>query len=373
MQEQEVEVSFCDLCGESVPAADISAQLALRHEGRTIGSCCLATLKSSLAATAAGATGEAAIAISGSKVGGGNSVPTAGSGVGSRNLTVLIVVVVAFIGGILFLDGRLSQFEEAFDKASGETLTRQKGDSNALLALSIKADGFAKRADVEAVMAEVEDLAGAMVAFREVAADRQSIFDQEMEGLRNQLRESSAKIVDYRPLFDDLRQRQTRALTLIEGLGGLFVNEPVAADPSPVDLPEVRKPMMDLPDALAENVRKLAAADPAIRFEAVDMLAESKDLKVLPYLLPLAKDPDAFVRRLTVEGLREFSKAETVDTLIEALLDEDENVCDTAWRSLRDLTSQKLKFDASASLDARRRAAKVWQDWWSKARAGFGS
>mgnify|MGYP001291673111 FL=1 len=140
-----------------------------------------------------------------------------------------------------------------------------------------------------------------------------------------------------------------------------------------MDLPEVQKPMVDLPDALAENVRKLAAADPAVRFEAVDMLAESKDLRVLSYLLPLAKDPDAFVRRLTVEGLREFSKAETVDTLIEALRDQDENVCDTAWRSLRDLTNQKLRFDASASLDARRRAAKVWQDWWSKARASFGS
>ena len=373
MQEQEVEVSFCDLCGESVPAADISAQLAMLHNGKTIGSCCVASLRVSLAASAADAIGEAAVATSGLKVDGVKSVSPPGAGDGSRNLTVAIVMVVVFIGGILFLDGRLSRFEEAFGKASGETSTRQKGDSDTLQALSIKADGFTKRADVVAVMAEVEDLAGALAAFREVAADRQSLLDQEMEGLRNQLRESMAKIVDYRPLFDDLRQRQTRAMTLIEGLGGLLVDEPVAADPSPVDLPEVRKPMMDLSDALAENVRKLAAADPAVRFEAVDMLAESKDLKVLPYLLPLAKDPDAFVRRLTVEGLREFSKAETVDTLIEALRDEDENVCDTAWRSLRDLTSQKLKFDASASLDARRRAAKAWQDWWSKARAGFGS
>lgn len=373
MQEQEVEVSFCDLCGESVPAADISAQLAIHHNGKTIGRCCLATLRSTLAAAAVDAPSGATMAKFGSNADGGSSVSPAGSSVGSRNLTVAMVMVVAFVGGVLFLDGRLLRLEESFLEASRETSTRQKGDSDALLALSIKADGFATRSEVAAVMSEAADLATALTAFREVAADRQSSFDQEIDGLRSQLRDGMAKTVDYRPLFEDLRQRQTRLLTSIEGLRGLPSDQPVSADPPPMDLPEVQKPMVDLPDALAENVRKLAAADPAVRFEAVDMLAESKDLRVLSYLLPLAKDPDAFVRRLTVEGLREFSKAETVDTLIEALRDQDENVCDTAWRSLRDLTNQKLRFDASASLDARRRAAKVWQDWWSKARASFGS
>ena len=373
MQEQEVEVSFCDLCGESVPAADIAAQLAVLHSGKTIGSCCVAVLRVSLAAAAADATGEAAVAKSGGKADAVNSASPAGSGDGGRNLTLAIVMLVAFVGGVLFLDGRMSRFEESFRKAAEEASNRQQGDSDALQALSIKADGFAKRSEVGGVIAEVEGLAGALAAFRAVAADRQSLFDEEIGGLRNQLREGMSKIVDYRSLFEDLRQRQTRVIASIEGLGGLMDDQPVSAEPSPIDLPEVRKPTMDLPDALAENVRKLAAADPAVRFEAVDMLAESKDLRVLPYLLPLAKDPDAFVRRLTVEGLREFSKAEAVDTLIEALRDQDENVCDTAWRSLRDLTNQKLRFDASASLDARRRAAKAWQDWWSKARAGFGS
>ena len=118
---------------------------------------------------------------------------------------------------------------------------------------------------------------------------------------------------------------------------------------------------------------KLTAADPALRFEAVDVLIESKDPKVLPNLLPLVRDPDAFVRRLTVEGLREFRQPAAVEALLEALVDDDENVCDTAWRSLRDLTGQRLPFDASASKEARARAAKKWQAWWDGARDTFGA
>ena len=64
---------------------------------------------------------------------------------------------------------------------------------------------------------------------------------------------------------------------------------------------------------------------------------------------------------------------EAVDALLEALADADENVCDTAWRSLRDLTGQRLPFDASASKEARARAAKKWQEWWQGARDSFGS
>ena len=86
-----------------------------------------------------------------------------------------------------------------------------------------------------------------------------------------------------------------------------------------VEEPPASAPANDLPADLAEQVAKLAAADPAVRFEAVDVLIESKNSKVLSHLVPLAKDPDAFVRRLTVEGLREFAQAEAVDALASRL------------------------------------------------------
>ena len=77
--------------------------------------------------------------------------------------------------------------------------------------------------------------------------------------------------------------------------------------------------------------------------------------------------------RLTVEVLRDFRHADAVDALLAALADDDENVRDTAWRSLRDLTGQKLAFDATASKDARGKAAAKWQEWCGTARATFGS
>lgn len=381
MQEQEVEVSFCDLCGTSVPAGDIDAQSAVLHQGKTIGSCCLGTLRGAAPAAAGAASSmpdaaRAAQASGGQASGGqaaGSPAPASGAGDSSRILTVAIVMMMAFAGGVMFLDSRLSRVEDALIKASDAAATRQKADSDALQALSVKADGFAARVDVAAIGLKQTELEGTVATLGEDATQRQKILVQEVGGLRTQVNETMAKIVDYRPLFEDLRQRHTRAMAAIEGMRSQVAAVPASATPVPGPGPAIGEPVIDLPSELADQVRKLSAADPAVRFEAVDVLAESKNLKVLPYLLPLAKDPDAFVRRLTVEGLREFQKPESVDALIAALRDEDENVCDTAWRSLRDLTGQKFKFEASASKEARGRAAQAWQDWWVKARATFGS
>jgi HEAT repeat protein len=296
--------------------------------------------------------------------------PTTGGGDSSRVVIVVVVMMIAFAGGVMFLDSRLSRLETASNKATDDAARRQAVDSEALRALSVNADGFAGRADVAAIGLKQAELAQAVANLGDAGKQRQEILEQEVSGLRTQVNEAMAKIVDYRPLFEDLRQRQTRVLAAMDGMRSEVVAAPVSALPVPG--PATSEPVIDLPPALADQVRRLSAADPAVRFEAVDVLAESKDLKVLPYMLPLAKDPDAFVRRLTVEGLREFRKPEAVDALIAALLDEDENVCDTAWRSLRDLTGQKFKFEASASKDARGRAARAWQGWWAKARATFG-
>ncbi|MGK0261661.1 MAG: hypothetical protein ACI8UD_000295, partial [Planctomycetota bacterium] len=300
-------------------------------------------------------------------------IQPSGGGDSSRILTVAIVMMIAFAGGVMFLDSRLSRVEDALIKASDAAATRQKADSDALQALSVKADGFAARGDVAAIGLKQTELSGTLATMGENATQRQKVLEQEVGGLRTQVNETMAKIVDYRPLFEDLRQRHTRAMAALEGMRSQVAAVPVSATPVPGPGPAISEPVIDLPSELADQVRKLSAADPAVRFEAVDVLAESKNLKVLPYLLPLANDPDAFVRRLTVEGLREFRKPESVDALIAALRDEDENVCDTAWRSLRDLTGQKFKFEASASKEARGRSAQAWQDWWAKARATFGT
>ena len=357
MQEQEVEVSFCDLCGTSVPAGDIESRQAVSHQGKTIGSCCLSALRASAPGPDAARSVEKV-----EKPAPADGAPAADGG---RLMTVAIVLLAAFAGGVIFLDSRLSRLEDEWGKAQGEVEARQKADSEALLGVAVKLDGMASRTDLRDLADKNGELTKQIAALEAAAAQRQAIVGQELDGLRRALRSAEDKIVDYRPLFEDLRQRHMR-----DRVAAVPASVPSSPEPA---APEPSAPPSDLPADLAEQVKQLAAADPAVRFEAVDVLIESKNLKVLPHLLPLAKDPDAFVRRLTVEGLREFQKAEAVDALIEALRDEDENVCDTAWRSLRDMTGQKLPFDAAASKESRARAAQKWADWWTKARDTFGS
>ena len=111
-----------------------------------------------------------------------------------------------------------------------------------------------------------------------------------------------------------------------------------------------------------------------IRFEAVDALIGSKNPAVLKHLLPMARDADLYVRRLTVEGLRDFKQAEAVEQLIAALADSETTVAETAYGSLKKLTGQKIPFDAaSPSKDTRLRGQQRWQEWWDKNKATFGS
>ena len=50
-------------------------------------------------------------------------------------------------------------------------------------------------------------------------------------------------------------------------------------------------------------------------------MVQSKNSATLPYLLPMLKDGDPFVRRLTAEGLARFKQASSVDALLVTLAD----------------------------------------------------
>jgi len=371
MDEQEVEVSFCELCGTSVPAGDLEVARARRVAGKVVGQCCLSDIVD--------AAGSAPSASTAAAPGDPPQPPAAEPGRdGGPTLPVLLCVLVAVIGGALYLEGRLATVAADIGGAQRDMAGRQRADSEALQDLGIRLEDVAASADVRALLGRVDALAAQVVEQREAATEREALLDQEIDGLRRALRAAEERIVDYRPLFEDLRQRHARALAVLEGLRDRpGERPPVAASGAAAPAPAApdAPPAADdsLPAALAAQLANLGSSDPALRFEAVDVLIESKKPEVLRHLLPMAKDPDAFVRRLTVEGLREFRRPAAVDALLEALEDDDENVCDTAWRSLRDLTGQRHPFDASASKERRARAARKWREWWAGARDSFGS
>ena len=364
MVEQDVEVSFCDLCGTSVPVADLAAGSAKKHQGKTIGACCLVALRGdAVAAAAAPATVVAAR-------------PGAGNG-DSRILPVAIVMLAAIAAATIFLDQRITTADARHQQAIDQLADQQKGDSQILASLRVDMDAVPRRQEVAELAAKLDQQAAAEQKALGEQQQRIDAFAGEIAAVAKEQGAQASRTIDYRPLIEDLRQRQQRLLDLVTTLRAVAPAEASTPPVAPANAGNPAAPAEPaaptLPAALAEHVKKLQAADPAVRFEAVDELLRSKDQQVLPHLLPLARDADSFVRRLTVEGLAAWKKAEVVEALLVALADGDQYVRDTAWRSLKEVTGQKIAFESDGSKDARARAVQKWQDWWEKNKGSFGA
>ncbi len=360
MQEDTLEVTFCDLCGASVPIADLSSRAAVQHLGKTVGACCMMALRA-----AAGGV-HAAAAVDGARA---DVTP-------GPLLPVAIVLLAAMAAATIFLDQKITGADAQWRTNHDQILAAQRSDSDVLRALGSAMDGVARKADLDGLAAKLTQVDGALHQADEQLRQQSDQAQKDLATMRQDVRGVAAATIDYRPLFEDLRQQQQRLAELVAAIekGAVSVavtpkREPVASPTPGVDGPD----MPALPAALADQVKKLQSTDPAVRFEAVDELLRSKSAQVLPHLLPSARDPDSFVRRLTVEGLRDFKRPEVVDALLVAMADSDDSVRDTAWRSLKEVSGQKFPFETAATKDARARAVQRWQEWWDKNKATFGA
>jgi len=367
MQQDQFEVLFCDLCGTSVPVADLDRGVAIRHQAKTIGACCLGVLRqgeSPLAAVGAAPAAAAAPAVPGDR----------------HSLAIGIALLAAIAAATIFLDQKIASIAATQGDQHAKVSTAMQSDSEVLQGLGMAMDGAARKADVEALVERITTLDGAVQLHQEQMRQQVEQLRQGLGSVQQETRQVSAQSIDYRPLFDDLRQQLQRQAQVLADLrsasgSGSSGSGSSGAVPASVPSPEQAAPAAPgLPEALAAQVRKLADADAAVRFEAVDALLTSKNLAVLPSLLPMARDTDAFVRRLTIEGLRDFKHVDAVDALLVALGDNDPDVRETAWSSLKKLTGQKIAFDAaSPSKETRQRGQQRWQEWWDKNKATFGS
>ena len=358
-----LQVLFCDLCNTSVPLSDVQSGAAVQHAGKTIGSCCLSLLRAPAVNGGDAATAPAASPRPGSE---------------GRVLSLGVVLLGAIAVSVLFLDFRLG---EAEDRSAlrltrlGETL---KAQADVVQDTSVKLDTFAARADLDRIEGALTAMQGA--SEQEAARSRElgvglEAANASLRTLQTAVQRMEAAKTDYGPSFDDLR-RQLQELSA--AMSDLLAKprssfESATGGGEGMDAPKASvAEATGLPAALAHQVRRLADADEGTRFEAVDELLRSKDARVLPNLLPMAKDPDAFVRRLVVEGLRDFASKESVDALLVALADPEQIVRSSAWLSLKALTKQDLPFDAAQGREARQKAQAKWQEWWDKNRATFG-
>ncbi len=357
-----LQVLFCDLCNTSVPLSDVQSGAAVQHAGKTVGSCCLSVLRTPAANGAAS----------------GSPATSQRPGSEGRVLSLGVVLLGAIAVSVLFLDFRLGEAEDR----SALRLTRLgenlKAQADVVQDTSVKLDALASRADLDRIEGALTAMQAAgeqdSARVRELGAGLEAA-NASLRALQTAVQRLEAAKPDYGPAFDDVR-RQLQEMSA--SMSDLLAKPRAAVSPATgggeaMDAPKA--PEADgtgLPAALAHQVRRLADADEGTRFEAVDELLRSKDVRVLPGLLPMAKDPDAFVRRLVVEGLKDFASKESVDTLLVALADPEQIVRSSAWLSLKALTKQDLPFDAAQNREARQKAQAKWQEWWDKNRATFG-
>ncbi|MFO1078695.1 MAG: HEAT repeat domain-containing protein [Planctomycetota bacterium] len=364
----DVEVQFCDLCGTSVPLVDLERGAAIRHQAKTIGACCLQVLKqgdSPLVSPGLPEAPPAAPAV---------QRPVAATGGDRGVLRAAVITLVAIAAVALYLDYRIAgvvRDQEAMDHRLTNAL---QGSSDVLERLDQQMDGAARRADVDAVREKLVAIDATVAAQHQQQAKTADDFAQALTAVQGQVKGLHDSAIDYRPLFDSLREQLNRQLAAIGDIRAMAAApsrvEPAPAAPAP-EVPVATDP--GLPPELAAQIARLADADAAVRFEAVDQLLVSKNLAVLPQLVPMTRDADGFVRRLAVEGLRDFKHEDAVNALIEALGDADQNVADTAWGSLKKLTGQKIPFEASAPKEARARQQLRWREWWDKNKGTFAS
>jgi len=102
------------------------------------------------------------------------------------------------------------------------------------------------------------------------------------------------------------------------------------------------------------------------RWEAVTALGATKDPETVPYLAPMLKDADLFVRMATARVLGDMQAKAAVPALIDALEDGESAVREAVNLALRAITNKDFKFDPMAIEAERARRVKAWRDWWKK-------
>jgi hypothetical protein len=350
----EPEVHFCNVCNQSIPESALHRGCAVRVEGRIVPL----------------ATPEAAQR--------GEGPPMRSPGVWGWTL----VVLAAIAGAAFALDARLGEVERGLraDLAAMSAPVQQQtdllGEIDRRVAAAVQSGDLAPLGEAvadarEILRADVKELGAAVAAGDPQWGDAR----EALRRLEDALVQHGARLTlvqdEVRALTRDVAAWAARPAPAVgtPSVGGRLNGQDFGDGAAPAGQPDMG--VGALPPEIAHHAARLTDGDDGVRFEAVDQLLQTKDERVYPLLLPLAMDPDLFVRRFVLEGLAEHRSAASVDALLTALADPEEVVRHTAYLGLQRLTGQTIVFDPGASSDQRSAAQRRWRQWWEKNRAGF--
>jgi chaperonin cofactor prefoldin len=416
-----MEIHFCDLCNESVPQTDLDQGLAFIRRGRVVCAKCdramthaegadphgetsmgspleaesstsarePATLAAS--ATLDTAAREAASLFSPAaplhsptapvlspaaqallpEVPGlspavpGALIPAAPSSTGSSGLVLAMVALIFAAGAVAVLNEQIRTLGE-----HGRAVELQLRNQNGALR-----DLERSNADARGAVAALEGQVGerlanererAEKALADLRAEAERLQKEQRDLLQgiDEVREGTlAKGQDIDRRSDDLSHRLAKSeddsRVLLERIAKLEEQAQQAPPPS-------AGPGAPAASRWTALVNQLQSPKAATRWEAVDQIGQSKDPEAVPYLLPMLKDADVFVRMATARVLGDLQAAGAVPALIDALEDSEAAVREAALGSLRAVTGKDLRFDPLASEGERAKKVKAWREWWKK-------
>lgn len=421
-----MDIIFCDICNESVPESDLKAGKAVTRQGRVICALCEGSMTPpELLAKGSGAFGSGADQASHAAQGVAPN-PVAGEAAsftstaqpsppGSLNYGLPSPAATQGVGGPM---GAAAHSFGALPQASKQAGNRSSAAS-ILAGLMAATALLVTGAGMVLVVERIQDVGREAAASREQLeqrlSSRQAMFEQRAASSREELGDALSLQLEARmqdeyqrglALADkeraDLRSRLANieagiakfqldmdALKLATKRDPVREGEWLAMKASLAELQRdvgtLASSMLSASQGAQQQVPQepketqpewfpyaadLTDAVSGTRWNAVTVLGESRDERVVPYLIPVLRDEDIFVRMATARVLGEFSSAEakshSVGPLIDALSDSEAAVREAAVSALRNVTGMTFRFDPMAGESDRERRAKAWRDWWKK-------
>ena len=373
-----IELVFCDLCNESVPAADLASGKARRLGERVICVACEAAMGGEAAAPAPRQAGEAGHADSGVPSAGSMTSSDADAHVGAaapRSSWVAVLALLLAGGGSALLALRIGESEQGTERrlaalaaqrrerareldgqldalrmegtrrdaardALAAALEEQRTQLEALLGerlAELRATLAAQKTTTDALFAELADVGPAQQARLEELAERLDL----------QVREGRLRAEQLEELETSLRQLAL-APTPVQGGGA-----PAAESPAPGA-------------GWQRYVADLTDPNPGLRLDAVYAMGDSEDPAVVPHLQGMLTDGDLFVRMATCRVLMDLGARSAIPPLIDALGDDQSAVREAAMVALRELAGRNFRFDPVAPQAERAKRQAEWRAWWTR-------
>lgn len=414
-----MKIHFCDLCNESVPQVDLDQGRAFIRKDRVICAACDRAMSHHLpgaaeappsahATTTANIGESAARDASAASSARADTRPLATSGVASnienaslasapalpssnfappanfatspapsasekpRNGAMWVAVLgLLFTAGAIFvIDNRLQVADDRYAALAQLTEKQATSIKNVEHGVALANDaerelsrGITARLDLD--KSRRDSMAEELAVVKTTQTDIEARLAELTLGLKALQDKSGSGEFDLEKRFAELSAKIAKNEDALRALSEKV--QVIESTPAPVVEPAVAEAPKPSEPAWKALLPDLQSQVNTLRWSAVDSLGASKDLEVVPHVVPMLKDADVFVRMAAARVLGDLGAKSAVGPLIDALEDGETAVREAAFVALRTITGKDLKFDPLATSEAERaRRIKAWRDWWKK-------